>query len=229
MSEIKRKQIIEAAIFAAAEPISVERLQQLFEEITRPSAAEIKVCVTELAADYQDRGVELQEVASGYRFQAKTEFAPWLQRLWEKKPPRYSRALLETLALIVYRQPISRGEIEEIRGVVVSTEIMKKLLEHEWIKIVGYRDVPGKPAMFGTTKKFLDYFNLKNLSDLPALESIVDLDQMEKQLTEQLGLVEIVNEVTADIDLELAEIAENDQLDHETNTQTENKDLVTSS
>lgn len=207
MSEIKRKQIIESAIFAAAEPVSVERLQQLFEEITRPSTVEIKALIAELVADYQDRGVELQEVASGYRFQARHEFAPWLQRLWEKKPPRYSRALLETLALIVYRQPISRGEIEDIRGVVVSTEIMKKLLEHEWIKIVGYRDVPGKPAMFGTTKKFLDYFNLKSLSDLPPLENIVDLDQLEKQLTEQLGL-EAVNETPSNIDLELAEIAQ---------------------
>ena len=210
MSEIKRKHIIEAAIFAAAEPVSAERLQLLFEEITRPSTAEIKACIAELVADYQDRGVELQEVASGYRFQAKAEFAPWLQRLWEKKPPRYSRALLETLALIVYRQPISRGEIEEIRGVVVSTEIMKKLMEHEWIKIVGYRDVPGKPAMFGTTKKFLDYFNLKNLSDLPPLENIVDLDFMEKQLTEQLGLAAITEEAqpvsTTDINAELAEI-----------------------
>lgn len=208
MSEIKRKQIIEAAIFAAAEPLNVERLQQLFEEVMRPTTAEIKELLAELATEYYERGVELQEVASGYRFQAKAEFAPWLQRLWEKKPPRYSRAFLETLALIVYRQPISRGEIEDIRGVVVSTEIMKKLMEHEWIKIVGYRDVPGKPAIYGTTKKFLDYFNLKNLSDLPPLDNIVDLDKLEKQLTEQLGLevATAVPEVSTDIDAELAEI-----------------------
>lgn len=210
MSEIKYKSIIEAALFAAAEPLSIERLQQLFEETSRPTAAEIKDYLAELMVDFQDRGVELQEVASGYRFQARSEFALYLQRLWEKKPPRYSRALLETLALIVYRQPISRGEIEEIRGVVVSSEIIKKLLDHEWIKIVAYRDVPGKPAVFGTTKKFLDYFNLKNLSDLPPLDDIVDLDKIERQLTEQLGLVEEVasSEVveTNNIDAELAQV-----------------------
>lgn len=191
MSEEKYKSIIEAALFAAAEPINAERLRQLFDEGDHPSVSEIKDFVANLMQDYQDRGVELQEVSSGYRFQAKTEFAPWLQRLWEKRPPRYSRAFLETLALIVYRQPISRGEIEEIRGVAVSTEIMKKLTEHEWVKVVGYRDVPGKPALFGTTKKFLDYFNLKALNDLPPLEQVVDLEKMEEKLMSQLGLEEI--------------------------------------
>lgn len=195
MSETKYKHIIEAALFAAAEPISVDRLQQLFEESERPTVAEIKQHLAALAEDYQERGVQLHEVGNGYRFQSQAEFAPWIQRLWEKKPPRYSRAFLETLSLIIYRQPISRGEIEEVRGVVVSTDIMKKLLDHDWIKIVGYRDVPGKPALYGTTKKFLDYFNLKSLSDLPPLEDVLDLDKAEKQLTEQLGLVAEESEI----------------------------------
>lgn len=188
MSEENRKHIIEAALFAAAEPLSAERLLQLFDGRSQLGVAEIKSILAELEKDYRVHGVELKQVASGYRFQAKEEYAPWLQRLWEKKPPRYSRALLETLALIVYRQPITRGEIEQVRGVAVSTDIMKKLLEREWIKIVGQRDVPGKPAMFGTTKAFLDYFNLKSLSELPPLDELVDLDKIEEKLGEQLAL-----------------------------------------
>lgn len=188
MSKEDQKLIIEAALFASAEPLSADRLQQLFDGRSRPSIADIKATITELTEDYQDRAVELQRVASGYRFQAKSRFASNLQRLWERKPPRYSRAFLETLALIAYRQPISRGEIEQVRGVAVSTDIMKKLLEREWVKIVGHREVPGKPAIYGTTKDFLDYFNLKKLSDLPPLQELVDFDQIEKQLSEQLPL-----------------------------------------
>ena len=188
MSNEDRKLIIEAALFASAEPLSADRLQQLFDGRSRPSIADIKTIIAELTEDYQDRGVELHQVASGYRFQAKSKFSVNLQRLWERKPPRYSRAFLETLALIAYRQPISRGEIEQVRGVAVSTDIMKKLLEREWVKIVGHREVPGKPAIYGTTKEFLDYFNLKKLSDLPPLQELVDFDQIEKQLSEQLPL-----------------------------------------
>lgn len=188
MSTEERKFVIEAALFASAEPLTAERLQQLFDGRSRPTISDIKAVIAELTEDYQDRGVELQSVASGYRFQAKTKFADWLQRLWERKPPRYSRAFLETLALVAYRQPISRGEIEQIRGVAVSTDIMKKLLEREWVKVVGHRDVPGKPALYGTTKHFLDYFNLTSLSELPPLQDLVDLDQIEKQLNEQLVL-----------------------------------------
>ena len=188
MSEENYKYIIEAALLAAAEPLTAERLLQLFDGRSQLTVADMKQCIAELQTDYQERGVELKKVASGYRFQAKEKYASWLQRLWEKKPPRYSRALLETLALVVYRQPITRAEIEQVRGVNVSPEIMKKLLEREWIKIVGHRDVPGKPAMFGTTKQFLDYFNLESLSDLPPLEKLIDLDQIEKQLGEQLAL-----------------------------------------
>lgn len=188
MNDLSHKQIIEAALFVAAEPLSIERLQSLFLEIEAPSGTEIKRLLGEIKNDCLQRGVDLQEVASGYRFQAKVEYASWLQRLWEKKPPRYSRAVLETLVLIAYRQPITRGEIEQVRGVSVNSDIMKKLFEREWIKIVGYRDVPGKPAMFGTTKAFLDYFNLKNLSDLPPLQTMIDFDHMEEQLGKQLAL-----------------------------------------
>ncbi|OGO93774.1 MAG: SMC-Scp complex subunit ScpB [Coxiella sp. RIFCSPHIGHO2_12_FULL_44_14] len=188
MSDVSHKAIIEAALFAAAEPLSMERLQSLFLETDSLSGAEIKRILGEIKNDCLQRGVDLQEVASGYRFQAKVEYASWLQRLWEKKPPKYSRAVLETLVLIAYRQPITRGEIEQVRGVSVNSDIMKKLFDREWIKIVGYRDVPGKPAMFGTTKAFLDYFNLKNLSDLPPLQTMIDFDRIEQQLGEQLAL-----------------------------------------
>lgn len=190
MSREHYKLIIEAALFASAEPLTVERLQQLFERDDVPTTAEIKDVLAELRADYETRGIHLQEVASGYRFQVDGQWAPWLHRLWEKKPPRYSRALLETLALIVYRQPITRGEIESIRGVAVNTEIMKKLQDHEWVKVVGCRDVPGKPALFGTTKKFLDHFNLKRLSDLPPLSEIVDLNKAEAKIAEEMEVLE---------------------------------------
>ncbi|AAO90574.1 SMC-Scp complex subunit ScpB [Coxiella burnetii] len=189
MSEVNPKIVIEAALFASAEPLTPERLQQLFDEQNPISLSEIKNLLSELKEDYRERGVDLQEVASGYRFQARPDFSPWLQRLWEKKPARYSRALLETLALIVYRQPISRGEIEEVRGVAVSSDIIKKLLDREWISVVAHRDVPGKPALFGTTKTFLDYFNLKSLEELPPLEDVVDLEKIEAQFGEQLALV----------------------------------------
>lgn len=186
--EINKKHILEAAIFAAGEPVTVNRLMQLFDEADCPDTATMKVLLEELAADYADRAVDLVQVASGYRFQAKQDYAPWLQRFWEKKPPRYSRALLETIALIAYRQPITRGEIEDVRGVAVSSNIIKILMEREWVKIVGHKEVPGKPALFATTKEFLDYFNLKKLSDLPALQDIMDLEKVEQQLGEQLSL-----------------------------------------
>ncbi len=189
MSElIDKKIILEAAIFAAGEPLSVERLSLLFDEAQRPTAQELKALLEALAHSYQDRGVELKQTASGYRFQARECVAPALQRLWEKKAPRYSRAFLETLALVAYRQPITRGEIEEIRGVAVNSNIMRQLLDREWIKIVGHKDVPGKPALFSTTKQFLDYFNLCKLSDLPSLQEMMDLEQVEDKLGEQLNL-----------------------------------------
>lgn len=181
--------IIEAALFAAGEPVSIEKLVLLFEEEEgRPTPKEIREHVRQLAESYQNRGVELVEIASGFRFQARSIYAPWLQRLWDQKPPRYGRAFLETLALIAYRQPITRGEIEEVRGVAVNTHIIKVLTERNWIKIIGHRDVPGKPALYGTTKEFLDYFNFKSLSELPTLNDLANLDELEKQLNAQLSL-----------------------------------------
>jgi segregation and condensation protein B len=155
--------------------LTLERLGEIFSaKGTGPDRATLKRVIEALANDYQSRGIELKEVATGFRVQVKRSMSDWLQPLWEERAPRYTRALLETLALVAYRQPITRAEIEEVRGVVVSTNIVRTLLERNWIRVVGHRDVPGKPAMFGTTKDFLDYFGLKRLEDLPALADIKD-------------------------------------------------------
>jgi segregation and condensation protein B len=188
MSQDKTKNIIEAALMVSNQPLSVTKILSLFEaehtmEIERD---EIRAALEALQNDYQDRGIELVEVASGFRIQAKNDYADWVNHLFDERPPRYSRALLETLAIIAYRQPITRGEIEDIRGVSVSSTIIKTLQEREWIKVVGHRDVPGKPALFATTKSFLDYFNLKKLSELPALEEIKDFDSINPDLFEEL-------------------------------------------
>lgn len=180
--------VLEAAIMAYQAPLSLEKMQQLFEEAQAPTVNELQAALSYLAEQCQERGVELLEVASGYRFQSKQEYAPWLVKLWEEKPQRYSRATLETLVLIAYRQPITRAEIEEIRGVSVSSYIIKSMLEREWIRLVGHRDVPGKPSLFGTTKKFLDYFNLTSLNDLPTLAEVQDLDFLGQHLQEELNL-----------------------------------------
>lgn len=176
------KKIIEGALFAATGPMSIEKLALLFGDDERPDSDTFKRLLVELQQDYHGRGVALQEVASGYRFQVVQETAGWVSRLWDEKPARYSRALLETLALIAYRQPITRGEIEEIRGVSTSSQIVKTLLEREWVRVVGYRDVPGRPAMYATTKQFMDYFNLQSLEELPPLSEIRDLDQINAEL-----------------------------------------------
>ena len=181
MNQPELKNILEAALFACGGVLSLERMQGLFAE-DELSSSEIKQALAELQQDYQSKGLDLVEVASGYRLQVRSQVAPWVARLWEERPQRYSRALLETLALIAYRQPITRGDIEDVRGVVVSTNIIKTLLEREWVKVVGYRDVPGRPAMYATTKEFLDYFNLKSLADLPSLMEIRDLDELNRRL-----------------------------------------------
>ncbi len=175
MDETEIKHVVEAALLAAGRPLTLDRLVELFAaKGDGPDRAQIKRVLEALATEYQGRGIELTEVASGYRIQVKRTMSDWLQPLWEERAPRYTRALLETLALVAYRQPITRGEIEEVRGVVVSTNIVRTLLERNWIRVVGHRDVPGKPAMFGTTKDFLDYFGLKRLEDLPTLAEIKD-------------------------------------------------------
>lgn len=181
------KQIVEAALFAFGEPMTVDKLQQLFPELERPEADQIREIITQLEEEYADKGVELVKIASGYRFQARAKYSPWLQRLWEKRPPKYTRALLETVALIAYRQPITRGEIEEVRGVAVSTNIIKTLMDREWVKVVGQKEVPGRPALFGTTKDFLDYFNLTNVNALPPLEELLSIEEIEKRVNEELG------------------------------------------
>lgn len=170
------KNILEGALLAAGGPLTLETLASLFVEeeaaLPSPTREDLTAALTALDADYQDRGIELAQVAGGFRIQVRQSCAPWLARLWDEKPPRYSRALLETLALIAYRQPITRGEIEEVRGVAVSTNIVKTLTEREWIRVIGHRDVPGRPALYATTRKFLDYFGLKSLNELPTLAEI---------------------------------------------------------
>lgn len=190
MDTLPLKQIIEGAIFAAERPLTVEQLVQIFEGDI-PERSEIRAALKELAQDCEARGFELKQVASGYRFQVKSEYGEWVSRLWKEKPPRYTRALLETLALVAYKQPITRGDIEEIRGVAVSTNIMRTLLEREWVRVVGHRDVPGHPALYATTKYFLDYFNLRNLDELPTLAEIKDLAQLNPELEMEEELIEI--------------------------------------
>ena len=182
LDEQKIQNILEAALMAAGQPLSIDRMLNLFLDTNQPSRDETRIALEKLAAACEGRGIELVEVGSGFRYQAKQDNAEWVARLWEEKPARYSRALLETLALIAYRQPITRGDIEDIRGVSVSTNIMKTLMERDWVKIVGHRDVPGKPAMYASTKQFLDYFSLKSLSDLPSLAEIRDIDSINAEL-----------------------------------------------
>ena len=183
------KNVIESILLAAGRPLSLDQLLALFDEQDKPERNDIREAVSALQADYELRGIDLVQVGSGYRIQVRETMQPWVARLWEEKPARYSRALLETLALIAYRQPVTRGEIEEVRGVSVSTTIIKTLLEREWVHVVGHREVPGRPAMYGTTKKFLDYFSLKNLNELPSLAELRDLNEIGKEL--ELDLSEI--------------------------------------
>ena len=181
-SRTSLKSILEAVLLAAGEPLTLAALSSVFTDDERPSDNDIGKALEQLADDYSERGLEIREVSSGFRIQAREEVNPWISRLWEERPQRYSRALLETLALIAYRQPITRGDIEEVRGVSVSTNIIRTLQEREWIRVVGHRDIPGKPALFGTTKAFLDYFNLASLDDLPSLAEIKDMDSIEPEL-----------------------------------------------
>jgi segregation and condensation protein B len=208
MDETEIKHVIEAALLAAGRPLTIERLSELFSAksstVDRPT---LKRVLDTLSTDYQGRGIELAEVSSGYRIQVKRSISDWLNPLWEERAPRYTRALLETLALIAYRQPLTRAEIEEVRGVVVSTNIVRTLLERGWIRVVGHRDVPGKPAMFGTTREFLDYFGLKKLEDLPPLAELKDgLPELSPQsdLIESLEAVARGELPAAPVDADLA-------------------------
>ena len=198
----KTKRIVEAVLFAAGKPLTVLQLDEVFDQgegEDRPNRDDIRQALKELQEEYDGKGVELRQVASGFRFQVPQGFEPWIARLYDERPPRYSRALLETLSIIAYRQPVTRGEIEEIRGVAVSTHITRTLQEREWIRVLGHKDVPGKPAMFGTTREFLDYFNLKNLNDLPSLAELRDLESFHPQLElgETSDTAEVVEEAAS--------------------------------
>ena len=202
MEATEIKYFVEAALLAAGRPLSIDQLHGLFDGRMAPEKAEIRKAIKVLNEEYEDRGLVVSEVASGFRLQIKAAMADRLQKLWEERPPRYSRALFETLALIAYRQPITRGDIEEIRGVSVSSNIVRQLLERDWIRVVGHRDVPGRPAMFGTTKSFLDYFSLKKLDDLPPLADLSDWESLRLQL----NLPEVENPAETDIE-QVAEAA----------------------
>ena len=177
------KNVIEAALLAAGRPLTMDELVSVFDERDGSNAEEVRGAIAALTADYETRGLELFEVASGYRIQIKASVAQPVSRLWQERPAKYSRALLETLALVAYRQPITRGEIEQIRGVAVNPNIVKTLLERGWIRVVGHRDVPGKPELLSTTREFLDYFSLKKLDDLPTLAQLKELEDLRVQLT----------------------------------------------
>lgn len=212
MSEdtIRRLQaIVEAALLAAGRPMSLEQLRELFEEDERPARQVMEHALFQLEQSCQGRGFELRKVASGYRLQVRQEYAPWVSKLFEEKPQRYSRALLETLALIAYRQPITRGEIEDIRGVTVSSNIVRTLLEREWVRVVGHRDVPGRPAMYATTRQFLDYFNLTSLDQLPPLADIRDLEEIGR---------EVEKTMQAEIEFEAPEQPDSDDSGHDDQT-----------
>ena len=176
------KKIIEGALLAAGKSLDITHLENLFDEEERPPRDQIRAALEEIEVDTRGRGFALKQTASGYRFQVEQELAPWVNKLWEEKPKRYSRAMLETLSLIAYRQPLTRGDIELVRGVAVSSDIIRTLMEREWVRVVGHRDVPGKPALYATTKRFLDYFNLKSLDHLPALSEIKDLTDLDPEL-----------------------------------------------
>jgi len=181
MEQDQLKHILEAALLAAGHPLDLDQLTGLFAEGEAPDRAALRAALLALTADYAERGIELVEVGSGYRIQSRPELTEWVSRLWDERPSRYSRALLETLALIAYRQPITRAEIEDVRGVTIASSIMRTLVEREWVRVVGYRDVPGKPGMYGTTRKFLDYFGLRSLDELPTLAELRDIDSINDE------------------------------------------------
>ena len=211
------KRIIEATILAAAQPLAVQQILNLLGEDTQVSHEEVARALAELQEDCAQRGIELMEVASGFRYQVREDVHPWVARLWTERQTKYSRALLETLALIAYRQPITRAEIEQIRGVAVSTSIVKTLEEREWVRVVGHRDVPGRPALFGTTRHFLDYFSLKSLDELPPLAQIRDMEEYEPQLNlSPIGMDGIIAAARAENDDSEEVEAEAEPLDDET-------------
>lgn len=218
------KPIIEAALLASSQPMTVHQLGDLFNEDEEIGSQQIAQALESLAEDCAGRGIELKEVASGFRYQVRQDVHPWISRMWTERPSRYSRALLETLALIAYRQPITRPEIEQIRGVVVSSNIIKTMEEREWIRVVGHRDVPGRPALFATTRAFLDYFNLKSLDQLPPLSAIRDMEDPQMRFEPEPLPARIMRDLP--IDPDTAEAA--DALPGDSNTEASADDAVAS-
>ena len=211
MENEQLKYIVEAALLGAGRPLDLNQLQGLFGEESPPDKDELRTAIASLQQDYANRGIALVEVASGFRIQVRSSMSGWLARLWEERAPRYSRALMETLAIIAYRQPVTRGDVEDIRGVGVTTNIMRSLLERSWIRVVGFRDVPGKPAIYGTTREFLDYFGLRKLDDLPPLAELRDLEIFTAQLDLADGPLGVPalpgpDDVSDDLDAELASV-----------------------
>jgi segregation and condensation protein B len=204
------KNVIEAALLAAGRPLTMDELVSVFDERDGSNAEEVRGAIAALRADYETRGLELLEVASGYRIQIRAAVAQPVSRLWQERPAKYSRALLETLALVAYRQPITRGEIEQIRGVAVNPNIIKTLLERSWIRVVGHRDVPGKPELLGTTREFLDYFSLKKLDDLPTLTQLKELEDLRLQLSLPGADPQVAVATDADADAEADDDKEQD-------------------
>ena len=209
MNEQDLKHIIEATLLAAGRPVTTQQLSDLFDERERPSAEQLKAALDQLAEDYAPRGIELLEVASGWRIQVKPRCSDVVSRLWQERPSRYSRALLETLALVAYRQPITRSEIEQIRGVSISSTIMRTLQERNWIRVVGHREVPGRPELLGTTREFLDYFGLKSLDQLPTLAELKDIENIGVQLELPVGeLPSVSGEAASEQDADAGASAE---------------------
>tara|TARA_B100000579_G_scaffold343226_1_gene295445 strand:+ start:261 stop:956 length:696 start_codon:yes stop_codon:yes gene_type:complete len=210
MEQSKLLRILEGILLAAGSPLTVSQIRELFDESEKPAASEIRDALKVVSSKYSEAGFELKEVASGFRFQIRDELSPWISKLWQERPQKYSRALLETLSLIAYRQPITRGEIEEIRGVSLSSSILRTLHEREWVRVVGHRDVPGRPSLYATTRNFLDYFNLKSLDQLPALADVSEFESLtgELELEEKSDskLTESEHEVVAQVH----QIANND-------------------
>ena len=180
--EHKLSQVIEAVLLSASRPIDVQEIERVFPEDEKPTREEIRQALQDIEEQCKDRGVELKKVSSGYRLQVRQTLSSYVAKLWEERPQRFSKATLETLALIAYRQPITRGEIEEIRGVTIGTQLMRGLMERGWVKIVGQRDVPGRPSLYSTTKEFLDYFGLQHLRELPDLPDLPDLQSLDMEL-----------------------------------------------
>jgi segregation and condensation protein B len=204
MEKDQLKMILEAILLAAGRPLTLDQLLAMFDEQEKPERGTLRETLAALQEDYEPRGIALVEVAGGYRIQVRDSMQTWVARLWEEKPARYSRALLETLALIAYRQPITRGEIEDVRGVSVSSSIMKTLQERDWVHVVGHRDVPGRPAMYGTTKQFLSYFGLQSLDGLPSLAELRDLNAIGQELELDLSDIPEAQLAPANDDSEVA-------------------------